>query len=63
MFRFKPFSCSAKVSYNKSSPNKIIIQVSSKDGKKTVTASVFPKDIVKEIEDANIRQQDLAKAG
>lgn len=65
MFKIKPFSNSTKVTYEKSSANanKIKIQVSSKDGNKSITASVFPDDVVKEIEEVNARPRDLANAG
>lgn len=63
MLKLKPFSRSAKVTYQKSSPNEITIQVSSDGVNKSVTASIFPKDAAEEIEKVNSRFRDLEKTG
>lgn len=63
MLKLKPFSHSAKVTYQKSSLNEITIQVSSDGINKSVIASVFPKDAAKEIEKVNARSRDLEKTG
>jgi len=63
MLKLKPFSRSTKVTYRKSSPNEITIQVSSDGVNKSVTASVFSKDAADEIEKVNVQSRNLDKTG